>query len=221
METLIHCYKDINNKIISTWHDTDVAVLTKFKNNGFKVILCEAPHIQFACKDNLAIGQANQTVHALYGCNLAAELGFKYVCRMRTDVFPNNHKLFLHSIRKLYTDKMTVICGYDLKCFGTPFYLDIMVCGSVNSMEKFYNSAQLKTDSRITEKFWLESYAKNTDLSKDKIKEIFHFCIDICVENGIEFIWYRPTEKVAFQYPRSIPYTKVIAELGKAYFVYK
>lgn len=205
---LIESYKDIRNKLLSTWKDTNSEVLHKFEQNGFLIVVSERPILDNSVN--------YQTVLAQNGILKARELGFQYVCRSRTDVFPQNHLVFLEKTRELYKENITVLCGVEL--FHIHYFLDIIVCGKIENMLLFFCGVKQKGDTN-PERFWLDNYAKEPIHTKEDVKRHLNFANKICKENNIEIIWYRPYDCISF--PRTIPYTKVISEYCNAYFVFE
>jgi hypothetical protein len=130
-------------------------------------------------------------------------------------VFPRNHLKFLDVTRKLYVEKLTVLCGVAINDYN--YYLDIVVCGKLEDMLLFFNGYKEPDDYRV-EMFWLDQYANKRLTTKEEIKEWLTFAKQTCIEHDIEIIWYRPSD---IPFPRTIPYTKVLAEYCNAFFVYE
>jgi hypothetical protein len=64
----------------------------------------------------------------------------------------------------------------------------------------------------------MESYTNKINLTRDEIKDIFNFSLDTCIENSIEFIWYRSE---GWKSPlRTIPDMRIINEYCKDTFIW-
>jgi hypothetical protein len=83
IDSLIFIYRNIKNKIISTWNDENIDFLNKLKQNNFIIILNEKPKIMH--------GYIYQSLHITNGCLKAKEMGFKYVLRFRSDCYVVNY----------------------------------------------------------------------------------------------------------------------------------
>jgi hypothetical protein len=210
---LIESYKNIKNKIISTWKTTSTDLIKQLEEAGFIIVLNNQPEI---IVNKYPLQNPNYQLKTIYNALIkAGDLGYKYICRMRTDVFPTNHLLFLDVTRDLYQDKLTVICGCDLGL--GPFYLDIQVSGYLPEMVKMFNKLKSLDDKRPSEIYIIEEYTKKTNLSNADIKLYLNYCLDRCINNNIEMIWFHPNEGVNYQ--RTVPYMKVINEYCKAFFI--
>ena len=209
VEKLIECYKDVKHKLVSTWNTSDKTLLEQLESNGFHIVLSDYPehrtsaNYQIVCLQN--------------GIHKATQLGFTYVCRSRTDVFPKNHLQFLKVIRDLYIEKVTVLCGVSL--FNMNYYLDIVICGTCEQLLAMFSKLQQPTKHyKNPELYFLQNYTECEIQSQADIKQYLHFAKKKCIEANIEIMWYRPYDCVPF--PRSIPYTKVLAEYCNAFFIY-
>jgi len=180
---LINSYKYVRHKLISTWDDTENKLLEELKNNGFKIILSNENDIENKCSTNY------QCFTIKHGILEAIKLGFKYVCRSRTDIFPTNHLKFLHLTRDLYKEKITVLHG--IKYDNIIYYLDVIMCGTINDMLMCFNEQKESNDNAITELFFLRNYCKEYIKTKKDIKKYINFAYKICIDNDIEIIWYK------------------------------
>lgn len=207
---LINSYKYVKHKLISTWDDTENKLLEELKNNGFKIILSNENDIENKCSTNY------QCFTIKHGILEAIKLGFKYVCRSRTDIFPTNHLKFLHLTRELYKEKITVLYGVEqgIEHGIEPsiiYYLDLIMCGTINDMLMCFNEQKESNDNAIPELFFLRNYCKNSinknEYTKEEIKKYFNFAHTICIDNNIEILWY----KMIFINKRQ-PYRKLVSE---------
>ena len=84
-------------------------------------------------------------------------------------------------------------------------------------MCRFYALQPIK-DERYPEKFLMENYSNKVNLTKEDIRDIFNFSLSACIENNIEFIWYRPPQ---WKTPlRTIPDMRIINEYCKDTFIW-
>jgi hypothetical protein len=170
---LINMYKDIPNKIISTWRDQ--SHINEFIENGFMVCLNDYP---------IHKNSTNyQTVNIRQGCIKAKELGFKYVIRMRTDLICNDMGLFMTVIEKFYKDKLTVLCGLQTTVF---YYVDFFVAGPISEMLIFFNKEQETEDKRFVEQYWMEEYFNKSNITFDEFKQRINICLTDLRNNNIE-----------------------------------
>lgn len=173
IEPLLEMYKDIPNKIISTWKDQPH--INTFTENGFIVVLNDYPSYR-NCTNY-------QTVNIRQGCLKAEELGFKYIIRMRTDLICNNMKAFILSTKEMYKEKITVLCGIQTTVF---YYVDFFVSGPVKEMLKFFNKEQKNEDKRFVEQYWMEEYFGKSNVTFDEFKQRINVCLTIVKNNNIE-----------------------------------
>jgi hypothetical protein len=76
---ILTTYKNINNKIISTWYDQDQTLIKILKDNGFIILLNGYPTVKSSYNF--------QSTHIKAGLLKAIELGCKYVLRFRSDTY--------------------------------------------------------------------------------------------------------------------------------------
>jgi hypothetical protein len=204
---LIYSYRNIKNKILSTWKDQDPTLLSDLSENGFIIILNKYP--EHKCSMNY---QITLTKTAL---DYALQEQFSYVCHMRTDVFPSDHIKFLDVTRELYTEKLTVLCGIHTNII---YFLDIITIGHIYTLLKFYGTLQKKNDERPVELFLLENYNEVANLTREQIKINMHFCLETCQKNRVEFVWYRDSNWRVGN--RTIPNMRVISEYCSEEFIF-
>ena len=203
VENLIASYADIISplKIISTWNDQNEEYVNRLRMNGFVVLQSEYPKNKTSANIQIYSTQ----VGILYAQNL----GYEYICRSRTDIFPFNFNTFLDVIGHLYSEKITVLCG--LKQEICVYFLDVIILGPIDKMLKFFGKTVAADDSRPIEVFLSEEYYGKNNLTKEDVKSEIHFCLKDCKENGIEFIWYR--SKYWGIPGRTIPMMRIIGEM--------
>ena len=204
VERLISAYKDVKHKMVSTWRSSNRELLRQLLENGFIIVLSQEP--------------ATRTMVRVTATSRAAvlkaqELGFKYICRSRTDIFPENHLKFLDVTRDLYKEKITVLSGVNL-CDHI-YYFDHIVCGSVENMLLFYTLKGTVPLLPTPEISLLQNYAGEKIVSKEEVKKHLNISKAICLKEGIEIIWYRPKD---YPFPRTIPFSKLISEYCVAFF---
>ena len=83
INTIIYTYRNIKNKIISTWNDENTDFLKKLEQNNFIILLNEKPKI--FCGSNC------QATDIANGSLKAKEMGFEYVLRFRSDCYITNY----------------------------------------------------------------------------------------------------------------------------------
>jgi len=212
VEKLIESYKGVKHKIVSTWKPSTHSykiLLHDLKSNGFKIVLSDYPKYRS--------GINYQIVCLQNGIKMAIELGYKYVCRSRTDIFPVNHIKFLEVTRDLYMEKLTALCGVSLP--SKDFFLDIIMCGSCEQISALWSKLEEPTTHyKNAELFLLENYAKCNIETQEDVKKYISFSKNRCIESNIEIIWYRP-DGIHF-FPTTSPYVKLISEYCNAPFVY-
>lgn len=170
---LIDMYKDVPNKIISTWKDQPH--INTLKDNGFIIQLNDYPSYR-NCTNY-------QTVNIREGCILAKKLGFKYIIRMRTDLICNNMIKFMGCITPLYTEKITVLGFINLSSF---YIIDFFIAGEICEMISIFNKEQKENDKRFVEQYWMEEYLGKKDLTINDLKEKLYTCLDILQSNNID-----------------------------------
>ncbi len=170
---LIDMYKDVPNKIISTWKDQPH--INTLKDNGFIIQLNDYPSYR-NCTNY-------QTVNIREGCILAKKLGFKYIIRMRTDLICNNMIKFMGCITPLYTEKITVLGFINLSSF---YIIDFFIAGEICEMISIFNKEQKENDKRFVEQYWMEEYLGKKDLTINDLKEKLYTFLDILQSNNID-----------------------------------
>jgi hypothetical protein len=217
VEKLIESYKNVKHKMITTWNNTDIKFIEILKENGFIIVLSD--YIQDIKYQNT---MNHQSVCMRNGILNAIDLNYKYVCRSRTDIFPQDHLKFLNVTRELYQDKLMTLCGLELYAEGvlTTYYLEVIICGNIENLLKYYDkNDHLPNSSRNSEQIMIENYTNKHIHTSEDIKNYMNFCKSICIKENIEIIWYRPYDWV--DYNRSIPFTKLVSEYCNAFFVYE
>ncbi len=206
VDNLIITYNNIENKIISTWENSDSESIDKLLKNNFKIIFSKLEEQEYS--------NIPQLIPIVNGIQYAKSLGYTYLLRSRTDIFSHDFLKYLEKTKHLYRNKITAISGIETNII---YFLDIIVCGSIEKLEKFYK-LQEKNDTTVLEVFLLENICGKKNLTRNDIKNNVEFTLDICRNNNIEFIWVRPPIwKKPF---RSIPHMRVINEYCIDYFIW-
>jgi hypothetical protein len=170
---LLELYKDVKNKILSTWIDQPYIAL--FERNGFNIILNEYPSHRNSTN--------YQTVCIREGCILAQKLGFKYVIRMRTDLICSDMTKFLNCI-PLDDNKLSVLGFIQTHNF---YIIDFFVAGSTETMLKVFSKEQTPDDTRFVEQYWIDEYFGKKLTYADAVKNI-NTCYATLKEKGVEMI---------------------------------
>uniref|UniRef100_A0A6C0JPN3 Uncharacterized protein n=1 Tax=viral metagenome TaxID=1070528 RepID=A0A6C0JPN3_9ZZZZ len=213
---LIHMYKNINTKIVSTWFDQDKHLLTSLKENGFIILLNKYPSESY-------MYQSTQIKNALLK---AKELGFKYTLRTRTDLCikpfqydDNNIKVlnetyymnnvmstniktndsddtlikFINCTTHLY-DKITFLSGE--LCHGVKLHPTDLICfGPIDELLIMFDDTPTNNPTYV-ERMILDKYFKKKVSSIQEYKSKINSCIIECVVNNIDFIWNRNIKQV-------------------------
>lgn len=212
VEKIIESYKDVKHKMISSWNSSIHSykiLIHALKSNGFKIVLSDYP--KYRCSANY------QIVCVKNGIKMAMELGYKYICRSRTDIFPLNHIKFLEVTRDLYIEKLTVLSGISLP--NKIFFVDLIMCGSCEQISAMWSKLEgPEILYKNVELHILENYAKCEINTQEDVKKYLSFSKDRCIESNIEFIWYRPNGINFF--PTTSHYVKLISEYCNAPFAY-
>jgi len=211
---LINTYKNIKNKIISTWIDQDSSLINTLRENGFIILLNDYP--QRKSTFNFQFTQMK------FGILKAKELGFKYVLRFRTDTYikrfnygndniklikdiysvnndnipsnielkNNNDKLlqFINCTKNLY-NKITFICGE--LCHNINIHpSELISFGPVDELLLIVCDNESNFDG-MWEKVYLDQYFKKSSTTISEYKSRINSCIIECVNNNIDFFWDR------------------------------
>jgi hypothetical protein len=204
----IECTSNIKEmKFASIWNDVPGEYIQKLSENNFIIITNNVFYQRYYTPQFIPIVNALEFIHKNYP-------DIHFVLRTRFDILSYDYSKYLEKTKHLYTDKITVIAGVQT---DKVYFLQIMECGNINDMRKMY-ALQDINDTRYYEKFLMETYSGKTNLTKEEIKEIFHFSLNICIEHNIEFIWIRSEGwKNSL---RTIPRMKVIQEYCKDSFIW-
>jgi len=171
---LLYTYENIPNKIFSTWKDQDPNLLNILRENKFTIVLNEYPSNR--------VSRNYQNTNGYNGCLKALELGFKYVIRIRTDLFINNCILFKNTINHLFRDKICLLGWYT---HNNGYILDHFHCGPVEKLLKLYLPQIEVSDLRFSEKFFQEEYCGKNDLTFEESRDYFNYCIELLYKNKI------------------------------------
>ena len=201
LDTLIEHTKDMENKFASIWDNEFTDYIVKLKNNNFKIIYNDIKQQSI---------YRPQFITVFNGLNYLKENGYEYILRTRFDIVSPNYDKYLNLVSELYPEKITVIAGIHT---SNIYFLDIIVCGKINEMCKFFE-LQFNNDHRSYEIFLIENYSNKINLTKQEINNIFNFSLNDCIINNIEFIWYRP---ISWKSPLiTYPDMRVIKEYCKS-----
>jgi len=179
IDILIEQTKDIKNKYASIWQNENTEYIVKLTNNNFEIIYNDIKQQHIYKPQNITI---------FNGLNYLKEKGYEYILRTRFDVVSPDYNKYLNLVSNLYFKNITVIAGIET---STIYFLDIIVSGKINDMLNFFKLQPIN-DDRYYEKFFIESYSNKINLTKEEIKNVLNFSLNNCIDNNIEFIWYRP-----------------------------
>ena len=198
IDSLLFTYRDIKNKMIVTWKDQDNKLLQKLENNGFMIVLNDYPKKK--CSVNY------QTKNIYTGLLKAKDMYFKYIIRMRTDVYSDDFLKFMGVIRHLYIEKFSCICGQGFKrgffngvdhiSWNVNYFQDFCIAGPVDKIIPMFIKEQSLEDHRFPEIFWLHTYFNKEDMTADEIKHAFNFFITLMETNKIIFYWIKDNTRV-------------------------
>lgn len=186
-------------KFASIWDNTDDDYVEMLIENDFIVIKNDIHEKKLYNSQNIPIVNGLKFIKENYS-------DIEFVLRTRFDILSYDYNTYLEKARHLYSDKITVLCGIHT---SITYFLDIIVSGRIDEMRQFY-TLQITNDTRPPEVFLLETYLNKASPSKEDIRKYLSFSLNICIENGIEFIWIRPYEWAG--HSRTIPNMKVIEE---------
>jgi hypothetical protein len=164
LQELLETYKDIKNKIISTWDTEDNNCIDICKQNNFIILQQSIPEY---------ITQANYQVKSLTtGFEYAIKLGFKYAFRCRTDIKINNINKLLNILCTNYNNnKLSFITMYKNCPISPDYLLDYIAFGPLQKLKDYWSIYQLPGDNRFIELFLQEIYFKSNNI---KLIDIFY-----------------------------------------------
>lgn len=203
---LIDTYKNIKDKIISTWIDQDKYLLDILSDNGFILVLNNYP---------INKNSTNYQIKCiLNGCLKAKDMGYEYIIRMRTDINCNNFIKFREIIYDLYKYKIT----FFYCIFYPPFkfyFLDVMIAGNINELLIMFKNEKEIYDDRYTELYLMENYIYNKESNIVNINYLkykqdinikyqiftkhFNLCHKICLDNNIKMFWLSKNYDIILQ----------------------
>tara|TARA_B100001769_G_scaffold140739_1_gene110198 strand:+ start:489 stop:1175 length:687 start_codon:yes stop_codon:yes gene_type:complete len=202
-DRLIESYKNVSNKLISTWKDTPSELIEKLKKDNFIILLNDEESLK-----NDQHKHNRQLLPIRNGILEAEKLGFKYVMRTRTDIFSNDFDKYLMKTRSMYQNKLTAIAGINNVKAGV-YFLDIIICGEISKMLSMF-VLKAPNNKKAYELYLIEMYTKKNKINAEELNQNFSFSLNTCLENEIEFIWVRDGK---WKTPkRTIPDMKVIKE---------
>ena len=177
---LSYSFKDVHapRKIISTWDTQDKSLLDYLSQVGFIVVpLKEPDYITSNNEGNRYTQTTNrQAFHITQACKVALELGFEYCVRVRTDMMSSDYPQLLRTIIPLFSDTKLISLAGMTNPEGEYFFLDCLLAGKITQLIAFFDVIEPPENSRACEHFWIESYLKKTNLTKEDILSVFTFC---------------------------------------------
>ena len=177
---LVELTKNITYKVASIWENENTQYIETLIANNFTIIKNDLNQQKlFTC----------QFIPIVNGLKWIKDNGFDYVLRTRFDVITSDYIKYLEIIKELNADKITVLSG--IETGNEIYFLDIITYGNIKNMSRFY-MFQSVDDGRYIEKYLLENYSNKLNLTRNNINEILNFSLKACIDNNIEFIWYRP-----------------------------
>jgi len=217
----IRLYKKIFKKakiIVSTWKDTSISFIEKFKKEDVYLLLNEKPQIA---------GQQNinyQIISSRNGIQKAKELNCDYVLKTRTDqrIYNPSTLEFMCNIINFFSIKQSCnqkkrIVGVSLNTFKYRLYglSDMTLFGTLEDMELYWNAELDEREKGINEPF---NYLKlslcevylTTKFLKTIGREVLwtlknsyqafvdHFCI--VDEKSIDLYWYKYARIKEYRY---------------------
>ena len=188
---LIQQVSHIEHKIASIWSNENEAYIEILHQHRFIVIKNDINEQ----KQNVA-----HFIPIVNVLNYMKEHNYAFVLRTRFDILSCDFILYLDKTKHLYDNKITVISGIHT---SHVYFVQFVECGTIENMCNFYKLQPID-DKRSPEVFLIEEYSNKKELTRDDVQTMFHFSLDICIKNNIEFIWYRPT------WGPHDPYVKVI-----------
>ena len=188
IDELINTYKNISNKIISTWITEDKNCIDICRQNGFDVIVQDPPEY---------ITSVNYQVKSLSaGIKRAIELGFTHGFRCRTDIKINDIKKLLNILANTgESDKLKFFTMYQ-NYPGHPEYLtDQIAYGPLDKLLKYWSIYQQPNDSRFPELFLMETYFGRNKIKYSHIKDYIDLFIKTCYQENIKIIYTKDCYK--------------------------
>ncbi len=208
LHQFIECYKHTTTlKFASIWDNEDTIYIQQLIDTGFIIIQNDIKQQEKFVP---------QFIPIVNGLNFIKEhhSNIEFVLRTRFDILSFDFDRYLEHTYHLYKEKITVLSGIHT---NTVYFLQIIETGSIHEMLKLYGLQSIH-DKRFPEQFLLENYTNKSCLTRNEIKNVMHFSLDICVKHKIEFIWIRPAQ---WKSPiRTIPDMKVINEYCRDYFIW-
>ena len=193
-------------KFASIWNNEDTIYIQQLMDNGFIIIRNDTNQQETSKPQFIPIVNGLQYIKEHHS-------NIEFVLRTRFDILSFDFDRYLEHTQHLYKEKITVISGIFTNII---YFLDIIVCGSIDKMIKLYG-LQPTNDTRQPETFLLENYINKKYLTNletaIEIKNNLHFSLDICIKHNIEFIWIRPNSWKL--HTLNIPFMKVINEYCK------
>jgi hypothetical protein len=185
LSDLLNTYKDIPDKIISTWDTEDLECINILRENGFEIIIQSIPEI---CNASNYQGKS-----MIGGILHAKKLGYTHALRIRADVKCNNMLLFISLLEKKYYNKLSFMAFHrNIPNISEPYLLDHFIYGNLEDQYNYWNICQEKNDTRYCEKFLQETYFGKIDITYDDIKDKIFLFIEDARELGIEFYYTKP-----------------------------
>lgn len=190
---LSHSFKDIPRprKIISTWDNQDTSLLEYLSQVGFIVVPLKEPDYITSNNDGNRFTQTTnrQAYHIVHACKVALDLGFEYCVRVRTDMMSSDYPQLLRTIIPSFNDSKLISLAGMTNPEGEYFFLDCLLAGKINQIIKFFHVIEPPENSRACEHFWIETYLKKTNLTKEDILSVFTFCAKDLQKTNIVIGW--------------------------------
>lgn len=188
---LSYSFKNISAKIISTWDTQDQSLLYYMSQVGFIVIASKEPdYISSNNNGNRFTQTTNrQAFHIVQACKVALQLGFEYCVRVRTDMMSSDYPQLLRTIIPSFSDTKLISLAGITNPEGEYFFLDCLLAGKISQFIKFFEVIEPPENSRACEHFWIETYLKKTNLTKEDILSVFTFCAKDLQKTNVIIGW--------------------------------
>jgi len=196
-------------KFASVWNNENPEYLKLLADNNFILIINDIKTQEL---------YQYQSASLFYGINFIKNynIKFDYVLRTRFDILTKDYNKYIEFTKPLFQEKLTVLAGIST---DTNYFLDIIVGGKLEDMCNFYTLIEKNHPlGGFIERILQEKYFNKSNLSKDDIYKLFNFSLDLCLKNGIEFIWYRPSHWYS-RLLTSVPDLKVIEQYCRQSFI--
>lgn len=184
MSSLINDFRDITDKVVSTWSDQSPDYIRDLEENGFKVIVNQVPDVRNS--------KTYQQISMLAGLNyIKSEGSYTHVLRTRTDIHYSDIKKVLEIYASYDETKPTFFCWFRNNNYECGYLMNNVVYGPIDVVEKYFSYTCEGNEHIFDEVLFQETLFNDVEkpIPYDAIRNRINLSLDDLNKNGIVVSW--------------------------------